>query len=62
MIYDSPLLSPETNLQIAIGTIKFNEKVIENLREQIKNLRTSLEFYGMNEASIDKQQYKHLHP
>lgn len=40
MIYDSPLFSPEKNLEIAIGTIKFQERVIENLRNQIKQLRT----------------------
>lgn len=60
--YRSPYFSPEVNLEIAIGGIEFRDEVIKNLRQQLLNLRASLEFYGMCESSIDKQQYKHLHP
>lgn len=43
MIYNSPLLSPETNLEIAIGEIKFKDRVIQNLRNQIAQLRTLID-------------------
>ena len=60
MIYDSPLYSPEDNLKIAIGAIDFRDKTIDNLRQQIKALRTSLINNGINESSIDNVQYAHL--
>ena len=40
MFYNSPLYSPEYNLEVAIGAIKFRDLVIENLRNQIKQLRS----------------------
>jgi hypothetical protein len=59
MIYDSPLFSNKHNLEVAIGSIHFNEGVIKNLREQIKNLREALSFY-VEDQTIYFNQYKHL--
>lgn len=60
MIYNSPLYSPEHNLEVAIGAIEFKEDIIKNLREQIKNLRGLAEL-NYDKNLIDKIQYKHLH-
>jgi len=60
MLHNSPFYSPEKNLEIAIGEIKFKDEVILNLRQQIFALRSSLINYGMFEKSIDNIQYAHL--
>jgi hypothetical protein len=58
--FKSPFYTPEENLEIAIGAVDFRDRVIMNLRQQIKALRCSLINYGMVETSIDNVQYAHL--
>ena len=59
MIYDTPLYTPEENLEVAIGAIHFRDEVINNLRQQISALRKSLMHYGMAETSINTVQFAH---
>ena len=59
MFYNSPLYTDKENLEVAIGAIHFHEKVIENLRQQIKALRKLAEA-DIPKEFIDKIQYEHL--
>lgn len=56
--YKNPFLSTETNLEIAIGAVRFHQDVIENLRNQIENLRVGLLEYKTNKE-INYIQYAH---
>lgn len=47
-------------LEIAIGSVVFKEKVILNLREQIKNLRELLRYEDFDDIIIDQHQFKHI--
>jgi len=38
--YKNPFFTPEENLEMAVGEIKFKDLVITNLRNQIKQLRS----------------------
>ena len=58
MFYNSPLYTDKENLEVAIGTINFNEEVIKNLRQQIKALRKLAEA-DLPKEFIDKIQYEH---
>ena len=59
MFYNSPLYTDKENLEVAIGTINFNEEVIKNLRQQIVALRKiAKEVYS--DEFIDTLQYEHL--
>lgn len=58
--YRHPMLTPEMNLEIAIGGIKFRDATINNLRKQIEHLRTGLECVGIPVPLIDEVQYAHL--
>ena len=50
----------EDQLEIAIGSVIFKEKVILNLRSQIKNLQFLLKQSGIDDIIIEQHQYKHL--
>jgi hypothetical protein len=56
----NPLFDKDTQLEIAVGTIVFKDKVIENLRAQIENLRILLADTGVSAADVDKRQFEHL--
>lgn len=60
--YRNTLHTLETQREIAIGAIEFRDKVIENLRNQISNLRelilsdTAVE----TDKELDSIQFSHL--
>lgn len=56
----NPFFKKEAQLEIAIGSLLFREKVIINLREQIKNLRSLLHDSGIDDIIIDQHQFKHI--
>lgn len=56
----NPFFSEADQLEIAIGSAVFKEKVILNLREQIKNLQFLLKDHGIDDIIIEQHQYKHL--
>lgn len=49
----NPFFTEKEQLEIAIGSVTFREKVILNLREQIKNLRSLLHNSGIDDIIID---------
>ena len=57
--YRNTMFSPEYNLDVAIGGIEFRDRVIKNLREQIKNLQTELLLNNVSDARIYEIQYAH---
>jgi hypothetical protein len=59
MMIDNPMYSETERLEILNGYVKFQNKVITNLRQQILNLRTALEPH-MSIADVDNKQYAHL--
>lgn len=56
----NPFFSEAYQLEIAIGAVVFREKVILNLREQIKNLQSLLKQSGIDDIIIEQHQYKHF--
>ena len=58
--FQSPVLTPEMNLQIAIGAVNFRDAVIKNLRQQIKNLAEEMMFQGFSKEFVDLIQFEHL--
>ena len=60
--YRNPYHSLETQREIAIGAVEFRDRIIENLRKQISNLReliltdTAVE----TEEELDSVQFSHL--
>lgn len=60
LMYRSPLHPAETNLEIAIGGIMFRDETIENLRMQIKALRSILSLHGFEDQNVEALQYAHL--
>lgn len=57
---NNPLFSESDRLEIAIGAVIFREKLIYNLRKQIKNLQQLLLQSGVDGIIIEQHQYKHL--
>lgn len=58
--FDNPLIPIATRLEICKGAVDFNERVIENLRSQIKALRGMLERFIDDPEDIDEVQYAHI--
>ena len=58
--FRSPFYTPEQNLDIAIGAVDFQSRVIINLRNQIANLRQFILDEDWAPTMIDDVQYKHL--
>mgnify|MGYP000400275396 CR=1 FL=1 len=56
----NPFFTEKEQLEIAIGSVTFREKVILNLREQIKNLRSLLHDSEIDDIIIDQHQFKHI--
>lgn len=58
--FDNPLIPIATRLEICKYTVNYNERVIENLRSQIKALRGMLERFIDDPEDIDEVQYAHI--
>jgi len=58
--FNNSYFTPAENLEIAIGAVQYRDEVIENLREQIKNLRQFILNDDWAPNIIDDVQYKHL--
>lgn len=56
----NPLMSDVENIEHLVGYINFQEKVIDNLRQQILNLRQMAKDHKMSEHVVDHYQFKHL--
>lgn len=55
--YNSPMFSPEHNLQVAVGAIEYRDLVIKNLRAQITNLR-NLALEHVTIEALNETQHK----
>lgn len=60
LMFTSPFYDDKFKLEYAKGTIDFNRRVIDNLREQILNLEGLAEACGVSSKDIEYVQFKHL--
>lgn len=56
----NPLYTDEETIEMLVGCVEFRDEVIDNLRQQILNLRKLALDHNIGDIMVDHYQFKHI--